>query len=122
MTYVQLMSNSLYFTHNVHSNAQACQTTLSTSLMPRMFIKRRFSISIHPTCISILDKMTDLQLGKLGGEWQNNLCAIIGLKPPLPLLNALLVKVQFSCLKGIIGLSPICLFKRHYWFKSTLPV
>ena len=36
-------------------------------------------------------------------EWQNNLCAIIGLKPPLPILNALLVKVHFACLKGIIG-------------------
>ena len=94
------MSNSVYFTQNVLSNAPAGQITLSTPLMLGIFINRRFSVSIHPTLI--LDEMTDLQLGKLGGEWQNNLCAIIGLKAPLPLLNALLVKVQFYCLKCII--------------------
>ena len=74
----------------------ACQTTLSTSLMPGIFIKQRFSMSIHS--ISILDETTDLQLlEKLGSECKNNLCAMSAWK-------ALFVKIQ------------LCLFKRHFWW------
>ena len=82
------------------------------SLMPGLFIKRRFSVSVHP--ISILDKMTDLQKENLGVNgkitYEQSLDLIhlrlfkrhYWLKSNLPVLKALLVQVQFACLKGML--------------------
>ena len=43
--------------------------------------------------ISILVETIGLLLGKPGSEWQNNLCAMIELQPPLPVKKGFLVKV-----------------------------
>ena len=77
------MSNSVYFTQNVHSNAPACQTTyLHLSCLG--FSSNDASAFQFTVIYQYFDKTTDLLLGKLGSEWQNNLSAMIGLKPPLP--------------------------------------